>query len=338
MFCWGSWSNSLVSTKNIMRFELYYANFSFAMFLAAIFFGLTLGMMNSGDETDANFLQDFDGHVDAGRFIEALAAGLVWNVGNLFLCKGIGMLGLALAFPLCIGTSLVFGTLLTYVIQPSGNAWFLFSGVFIAFVAVCLAAFVNKLKETQQQATAAGPEVDQVKDSENAQGNQSATDEHATRPELNMARKLSVCIAGGILLSLFNPLVTLAEKDGGLSPYGEFTLFTLAALISSLGPVPLILMFPIEGGKGVSLKAAFEEYRQVPTYAHFMAIAGSVVWSLGTLANAVAGNSGVLSSAESFSIGQCANMIAIFWGAFYFKEFRGTNATVKSLSHYTLLR
>jgi len=330
MCCWGSWSNSLVFTKDVARFELYIVDFSLAMFPVALIFAVTLGMLSSSGKGGADsFTDDFDGHVDGIRFVYAMGAGLVWYIANLMLCKGIAMLGLALAFPLCIGTAMVLGTILTYAIQPSGNVTLLFSGVFVAFVAVCLAAFVHRLKEQQLQARTAWPEARQAGDS-NGSGPAPLVGERGNQ-ETSMTRKLSVCLVGGVLMSLFNPLVTLAEKDGGLSPYTEFIFFTLAALIASIALVPLILIFPIEGGKGVSLSAALQEYRRIPAIAHVIAAVGSAVWCLGTLTNAIAGDSGVLSSAESYSIGQCANMIAIFWGAFYFKEFEGTNSTVKLL-------
>eukprot|EP00929_Paragymnodinium_shiwhaense_P046206 TRINITY_DN23524_c0_g1_i2.p1 TRINITY_DN23524_c0_g1~~TRINITY_DN23524_c0_g1_i2.p1 ORF type:complete len:251 (-),score=50.22 TRINITY_DN23524_c0_g1_i2:63-815(-) len=228
------------------------------------------------------------------------------------------MLGLALAFPLCIGTALVMGTVLTYVIQPAGNAMLLFSGVFVAFAAVCLAAYVHRLKEKELGSDSAG-----------AAARESGLLTSSSGP--SMVRKLSVCIVGGVLMSLWNPLVTLAEKDHGLSPYGELTFYTLALLLSTFVFLPLLLRWPLEGGKGTPVSQVIAEFRKVPRAAHLYSFLGGFIWCFGTLSNAVAGDSGVLPSAASYAIGQCANMIAILWGVFYFGEFVGTSSTVKRL-------
>lgn len=330
MCCWGSWGNSLKFTAGLIRFELFYANFSLAVFLLATLAAFTLGMLElSGEKGAYTFLEDWKSK-PPDRYLYAFAAGLVFNVANLLLCKGIAMLGLALAFPLCIGTALVLGTLLTYAIQPSGNFLLLLLGVIVAFSAVCLAAYIEALKNQQLASAEATVKAPQFSPEEALV----ALDELSTR-QINAGpsflRKILVCIIGGILMGLWNPLVTLAEKSPGLSAYGELFLFTLATLSSSLVLLPTILTWPIEGGASVSIIAVLGEYRQVPLQAHCWSIVGGAVWSVGTLANAVAGSSGVLSSAESYAIGQCANMIAILWGVFFFQEFKGTDWKVKSL-------
>ena len=48
------------------------------------------------------------------------------------------MVGLAIAFPLSIGIALVEGTVVSYMMQPAGNASLLFAGVGMALLAVIL--------------------------------------------------------------------------------------------------------------------------------------------------------------------------------------------------------
>merc|ERR1712232_688331 len=212
-------------------------------------------------------------------------------------------------------------------VQPSGDFVLLLLGVIVAFIAVCLAAFVETLKNRQlaekDSAGCTSPEAGLVA------GETSERREVSTGPSL--VRKLAVCIIGGILMGLWNPLVTFAEKDPGLSAYGELTFFTLSTLISSLVLIPVILKWPLEGGPSTTIALLLREYPRVPAKAHLWSVAGGIIWCVGTLANAVAGSSKVLSSAESYAIGQCANMIAILWGLFYFKEFDGTDWKVKGL-------
>merc|ERR1719265_948153 len=285
--------------------------------MCTLIFGFTLGMLpGSSARASSNFLDDFSGKA-ADRYFFAAAAGFVFNIANLCLCKGITMLGLALAFPICIGTALVLGTLVTYAVQPSGNFVFLVLGVVVAFAAVCLAAYVQKMKDEQLSARS----VSLVKDPE--------AQEESAGP--SMIHKVLVCVVGGILMGLWNPLVALAEKNPGLSAYGELSVYSAMVFCSSLVLLPAILRCPIDGARPVDVGLVLSEYKQVPTKAHLWSFFGGAVWTAGTLANAVAGDSGVLSSAESYAIGQCANMVAIFWGAFYFNEFQGTNNAVKGL-------
>lgn len=306
-----------------MHFELFYLNFSIGVFLSAVLAGFTLGMIeSSGHDGDRSFLDDFHG-ISLEKYIFALLAGFLFNIANMMLSKGIAMLGLALAFPLCIGTSMVLGTLLTYAITPSdtGKPGFLFLGVFLAFCAVCVAAFMHRMKEEQQKKArdltmqAAIPEIGLVED----------------RAEPPMGRKLLVCILGGVLMSLWNPLVTLAEESPGLSPYGEFVFYTLATLLSSFLLCPLAIRFPLEGGKGEVVRDVLAQYKTSPTACHLYGFLAGFIWAVGTLSNAMAGASKALNSAQSYAIGQCANVAAIFWGIFLFNEFKDTDMKVKGL-------
>lgn len=330
MCCWGSWSNTLKATEGRVRFEAFYLDFSASTFVASVVAALTLGMVpSSGEKGQSSFLDDFRGKTP-GHYLFALAAGLVFNVANLLLCKGIAMLGLALAFPLCIGTALVLGTLMSYAVQPSGSFGLLLLGVLLAFIAVCQAAFVQRLRDSQCGAVEfKGPGGGGAVEAGLVSGQVAPREVRVSGP--SFTRKVAVCLVGGVLMGLWNPLVELAEKDGGLSPYAETVFFTLAGAVSSLALLPALLTWPLEGGSGVPVARVAQEYRALSVGAHAWPCCGGVVWFLGTLANALAGSSGVLSPAESYAIGQCANMIAILWGALYFREFQGASRAVKLL-------
>jgi hypothetical protein len=157
-----------------------------------------------------------------------------------------------------------------------------------------------------------------------------------TKEDATMTRKLVICIGGGILMGLWNPLVALAEKDG-LSPYGEFVVFTLAIVLSSFVLIPLIIAVPLEGFKGQAVGPVLAAWSKTPFICHIYALLGGLVWSIGTLANATAGVSedasgtAVMNGATSYAIGQCANVAAIFWGLVLWGEFNGTSGKVKGL-------
>eukprot|EP00494_Astrolonche_serrata_P000211 UN00213 len=60
----------------------------------------------------------------------------MYNIANVLFVNAIKIAGLAFAFPVGIGFALVLGTVLTYIIDPEGNPYFLFGGVLCAFVAI----------------------------------------------------------------------------------------------------------------------------------------------------------------------------------------------------------
>eukprot|EP00746_Dinoflagellata_sp_MGD_P147663 gnl/MRDRNA2_/MRDRNA2_79988_c0_seq1.p1 gnl/MRDRNA2_/MRDRNA2_79988_c0~~gnl/MRDRNA2_/MRDRNA2_79988_c0_seq1.p1 ORF type:complete len:402 (-),score=45.67 gnl/MRDRNA2_/MRDRNA2_79988_c0_seq1:266-1378(-) len=332
MCCWGSWSNSLKFTDGLMRFEIFYLNWAIACFVCSLIFGFALGMFSgNGARGSSNFLDDFTGKAP-DRYFFAAAAGFVFNIANLCLCKGITMLGLTLAFPICIGTALVLGTLVTYAVQPSGNFVFLLLGVAVAFAAVCLAAYVQKIKDEQMSARGVSKELESgITGGFSVRGQELMPTAPEVSSDPSMTRKVLVCVVGGVLMGLWNPLVALAEKSPGLSAYGELSVYTGMMFCSSLVLLPALLRCPIDGSTPMGVWLVLSEYTSVPKKAHLWSFVGGAIWTAGTLSNAVAGDSGVLSSAESYAIGQCANMVAIFWGAFFFNEFQGTNYAVKGL-------
>lgn len=324
MVCWGSWSNFLILTEGRMEFELFYLDFSVGCLLISIIFGATLGSMTNdslpfGPKT---FMDDFG--VDLKHVAEAMCGGLLFNIAGICLCKGISMLGLALAFPLCVGTSMVLGTLLTYALDPSEtkDPVLLFVGLSIAFLAVVVAAVMHSIKDKEKAANEPLTADVEGRDISN--------------PEPSMLRKLVICIIGGIVMGCWNPMVALSEKDG-LSPYGEFFFFSLAILLSSLVLMPLIIAYPLEGHGGKPVFSVLAQCTKTPTICHLYGLLGGLVWSVGTLTNGMAGaatasdGTPVMTSATSYAIGQCANVAAIFWGLCVWREFNGTSSKVKML-------
>jgi hypothetical protein len=81
--------------------------------------------------------------VDAVEFHPNTIKGTIFNLANLLLVVAIQLIGLSTAFPLGIGTALVGGTILTYVIDQTGNPYFLFPGVGLALMAVIAMAVAH---------------------------------------------------------------------------------------------------------------------------------------------------------------------------------------------------
>jgi glucose uptake protein len=138
MLCWGSWANTTKMAKGY-RFELFYFDYSIAVFLTATIAALTFGMMdvNLGDsQTMALTFTDNLATTFKLNIGYAMLGGAVFNLANMLLVAAIGVAGLAVAFPIGIGLALIGGAVLSYFVHPAGSAALLFSGVALVFGAM----------------------------------------------------------------------------------------------------------------------------------------------------------------------------------------------------------
>jgi len=285
--CWGSFANTYKLTKNY-RFELYYWDYAAGIFLISLVLAFTMGS-TPGD--NYSFLANLYA-ASSGNLFYAALGGFIFNVANFLLIAGIGMVGLAIAFPISIGIALVEGVVLSYLIQPKGSAALLGLGVGMAVVAVIL---IGKAYGEMQG-----------KDSAKA------------------SRKgILVCVVSGILMGTFAPFITRAmTASQALTPYTAAVLFTLGAFLCCFVFNVYMMKNPLEG-EPVGLGAYF----RVPASYHALGLLGGAIWGLGTVCNFVAAS--LVGVAISYAIGQASPMVAALWGVFVWHEFRGASGRAK---------
>ncbi len=276
--CWGSWANTYKGVKNY-RFELFYWDYAVGIFVVSVVLALTLG---SNGHDSASFLNNLQ-QADAANIGNALLGGALFNLANLLLVAAIEMAGLAVAFPISIGIALVVGVVLSYALQPKGNAGFLALGVFCALIAVILDGC--------------------------AYGSLASAERALSR------KSMVVCVVSGILMGLWAPFVTHAMTRGNtLGPYSAGVFLTLGALLSCFVWNIYFMKHPL-GGAPVSLGSLFRG----PMRGHALGLLGGCIWGLGTIFNLVAASfTGV---AISYAIGQSAPMVAALWGIVAWREF-----------------
>ena len=131
--CWGSFANTFKVTKNY-RFELYYWDYAAGIFLISVVLAFTMGSMRGGETA---FLANLHAAAPLNLTYAAIG-GFIFNIANVLLIAGIEIVGLAIAFPISIGIALVEGVVLSYAIQPKGNAALLATGVVMAVLAVIM--------------------------------------------------------------------------------------------------------------------------------------------------------------------------------------------------------
>lgn len=284
--CWGSWANTFKGVKNY-RFELFYWDYAVGIFVISLILAFTMG---STGHNASSFLNNVHA-ADQSNIISALVGGALFNLANLLLVAAIDMAGLAVAFPVAIGIALVVGVVLSYALQPKGNAGLLAAGVACALVAVILDG--------------------------KAYGN-------LTRAGRTVSRKsLIVCVVSGVLMGLWAPFMTRAMTQGNaLGPYSGAVFLTLGALLSCFIWNIYFMKRPLVGEP-----VSFSGFFRGPGSGHLLGLVGGFVWGIGTVFNLVAASfTGV---AISYAIGQSAPMVAALWGIFAWKEFDGAGSKAK---------
>jgi glucose uptake protein len=279
--CWGSWANTYKGVKGY-RFELFYWDYAVGIFLISLVLALTMG---STGHDSSSFLNNVHA-ADTSNIVNALIGGALFNIANLLLVAAIDMAGLAVAFPISIGIALVVGTVLSYALQPRGNALLLALGVACAFIAVMLdGKAYGSLRSTGRSVS---------------------------------TKSVITCVVSGILMGLWAPFMTHAMTRGNpLGPYSADVFLTLGALLSCFIWNIYFMRHPLVGEP-----VSFSGFFSGPLSGHLLGLLGGCVWGVGTVFNLVAASfTGV---AISYAIGQSAPMVAALWGIIAWKEFENS--------------
>lgn len=125
MTCWGSFANTQKLAAKSWRYELYYWDYVIGMLLFSLILAFTMGSIG---EKGRPFIQDFL-QADEAALVSVMIGGAVFNLGNILLSAATSIAGMAVAFPLGVGLSLVLGTIINYIGAPKGNPLLLFLGV-----------------------------------------------------------------------------------------------------------------------------------------------------------------------------------------------------------------
>lgn len=284
--CWGSWANTYKGVKNY-RFELFYWDYAIGIFLISLILALTMG---STQHDASSFLNNVQA-ADRSNIVSTLIGGAIFNLANLLLVAAIDMAGLAVAFPVSIGIALVVGVVLSYALEPKGNALFLGIGVACALIAVILDG--------------------------KAYGALASTGRTVSR------KSIVISVISGVLMGLWNPLVAYSATRGtALTPYSSVVFLTLGALLSCFVWNVYFMKKPLVGEP-----VSFGGFFSGPPSGHLLGLLGGFVWGLGTVLNIVAGK--VTGYAIAYAIGQSAPMVAALWGLLAWKEFAGAGSRAK---------
>ena len=294
MLCWGSWANTFKLTKK-WRFELFYFDYAFGVFVAALIAAFTFGTFGNDGLT---FIDNLE-LSPKRQMVVAFFAGGVFNLANMLLVAAISLTGLAVAFPVGIGLALVIGVILNHILAPAGNVALLFGGAAVVVLAIIVDALAYR---AHAEATGTAGKFS--------------------------TRGLILSLVSGVLMGLFYPMVQFARStEIGLGPYAVAAIFALGVLVSTFIFNLYFMNLPVQG-KPIPLTAYWKGTRRD----HVLGLLGGIIWCAGAVANFVASSAPPevnVGPAMSYAMGQGATMISALWGVFVWKEFAGAGARTK---------
>ena len=298
MMCWGSHANTLKMEPRSYAFPLYYWDQAIGYLLLPLLAGLTFGSFGSGGRT----LLDDLAQGSMSSFEWAILGGFVFNLANILFTSAIHVAGMAVAFPIGIGIALVEGVVINYIAQPKGNPLLIFTGV--AFIT--LAIVLDALAYRNQQGVGGEPG--------------------------ELAKGVSLALAGGILMGLFYYLVQrsisidYAHLDRNkFGPYAAVLVFSAGSFVSNLVFTSYLMSHPF---KGSTVKYS-DYFRKNTVKYHLIGILGGLINGTGITSNFIA--SKAASPAIAYGLGQGGTMIAAIWGVFVWKEFKGASYVTRAM-------
>ncbi len=296
MLCWGSWGNTQKLAARSWRYELFYWDFCLGMVLFALLIAFTMGSFGSEGRP---FIEDIS--QAGGKAVGSiLLGGVIFNASNILLSASTSIAGMAVAFPLGVGISLVLGTIVNYIGAPTGDPVLLFTGVALIVVAIVC--------------------------------NGIASGKHSGGRKEGARKGIILAAVAGMLMAFFYRFVAAsmdlenfaAPAAGKVTPYTAIVIFSLGVLSSNFIFNTLVMKKPFVGEP-----VSYRQYFAGNVKTHLVGMLGGSIWCLGTAFSYIA--SGKAGAAVSYALGQGAPLIAAIWGVFIWKEFKGAGKKVESL-------
>jgi glucose uptake protein len=282
----------MVATKK-WSFELFYWDLTIGLFLTASLAAVTLGSLGSEGRT---FFEDISA-LDWSSIWYALLGGIVWNFGNIFLTAAIAVAGMSVGFPIGGGLAWIGGIVFNYLLITlsgqvyPGNPILLWTGVIIIILAILICAKVY--------------------------GNMS------TGKAVTPKKGILLAVVAGVAIMFFYGLVVksidpqyLTGGTGTLSPYTGVFFFAVGILISTPVFNTFAMKHPVQGER-VRMKAYFAGNIRT----HLIGILGGFIWMSGMVISFM--GAGAANPAISYALSNAAPVVAMIWGVFVWKEFKG---------------
>jgi glucose uptake protein len=293
MICWGSWANTQKLAARNWRFELFYWDLTLGLLLTATLAAFTLGSLGTEGRP---FLQDL-AQADGKSILNAMLGGIVWNLGNILLVAAIAVAGMSVGFPIGGGLAWILGIVFNLILviidkgKPEGNVVLLFIGMAVIIAAIYLSMLsFKKLADEQKKPSAKG---------------------------------ILLSVGAGVLIAFFYGLVVkslentfLSGGAGNLTPYTGVFFFAVGVTVSTPIFNPVFMRYPVQGER-----VRMKEYFKGSLKTHSTGVLGGLIWMTGMVVSFM--SAGSANPAIAYALSNAAPVVAILWGVFIWKEFKG---------------
>jgi glucose uptake protein len=311
LLCMGLWANTY-KLAGKMRFEMYSVDFAIGLGFAAVMFAFTFGNLGY----DGFSLMDDVMQVHKRQWLDALGAGVIFNLANMLLLAAISVSGMAAAIPVSLGVTLVVGVLWGQIGQRTLNPMYLYLGCGLVLAAIVADAVAHKSLVAMRQAAAP------------KQGKKVRTP--------GAIKGLILSLVSGLLLAGIYPLLKAASTgDVGLGPYSLMLLFAFGAFLSTFVFSIFFMNLPVQGQP-----LEIMEYFKIKAGRHLFGVAGGIVWCAGTLAvfvAAVTAPQAQLGRASTLALSGGGTLVAGLCGLLIWREFQEGAGHAKTLAFVALI-
>lgn len=293
MICWGSWANTQKLAEKSWRFELFYWDLTLGLLFTAFIAAITLGSMGTEGRP---FFEDI-AQADTSSIINAMLGGVVWNLGNILLVAAIAVAGMSVGFPIGGGIAWILGIMVNFILvmldkgHPEGNVYLLFSGVLVIIAAIYLSMLSFKRLAREQK-----------------------------KPS---SKGILLSVGAGLLIAFFYGLVVKSLDNqfvsggaGNLTPYSGVFFFSVGIFFSTILFNPFFMRYPVQGGR-----VKMSQYFRGSFVTHLTGFLGGIIWMTGMVVSFM--SAGASNPAISYALSNAAPVVAILWGVFIWKEFKG---------------
>ena len=310
LLCLGIWANSY-KLGGTWRFELYYFDFAIGLGIAAIVFALTTG--NLGFD-GFSIMDDLD-HAGKRNWMLAFVAGAIFNLANMLLLASVSVAGLAVAFPIAMGFSLLEAILIAILSGNTSSPVNIAVGCALVLLAIVFAA-LSYSSLVNRRYLAARKEGKKVGHPGTLKG-------------------VLLAVVGGLLMGSFPPLLNQARAgDIGVGPYSMMLLFAIGVGVSTFIYNMFFLNLPV-AGEPLELRDFF-----VQPKLHLLGLVGGILWCIGALSNFVqqtAQPEVQVSAGTGLWLSHADALIAALCGLLIWREFRGSGAREKVMAAVAIL-
>lgn len=306
LLCLGTWV-SLFKAGG-WRFELFYLDFALGVMFTAVICSFTLGDLGYDG---FSFFDDLQ-HAGKRQLLYCLAAGVIFNLGNMFLLGGVSIAGISVAFPISLGVGVLFSAALGVLVK-SGNAAMMALGCALVLGAVVVSAMAYRINAVQRHEQLA----------------RAGVAKSTRRP--NPIKGIIIALVGGVLIGSIGGMLARARiEDVGLGPYTAAAIFALGVFLSSFVFDIFFVNLPVDGEP-----VEFTDYLKGHARQHVTGLLAGVVWFAGVLMWMVA--TAVPSTLQPGALvrlllGQSSPVLAALLGIVVWQEVRGSDMRVKVLA------